>query len=277
VEESRGRFAVRAGEGVGRFTLPGLPYPPGEPAINPVPREAILAELRRLRPEGATVSILAPGGEDLARHTLNPRLGIVGGISILGTTGRVEPWSVEAMRDSLVPQLEVARARERRELVFVLGSKGRRLAVAAGYDEADVIETANELGWMLEQAADRGFKRVQLRGHVGKLVKLAAGIFDTHSRLADGRLVTLAAYAGAAGVAPAEIRAILTMATADMAAQRLLELGRPEVLVEVSRAAARACRERYGLAVEVTLLDREGTVLGSSLEPGAEYPGGEAA
>ena len=104
------------------------------------------------------------------------------------------------MRESLVPQLDVAVAQGRTDLVFVLGSKGRRLAVEAGVDERDVVETANEVGWMLEQAAERGFRTVTLRGHVGKLVKLAAGIFDTHSRVADARLVTLAAYAGAGGV-----------------------------------------------------------------------------
>jgi cobalt-precorrin-5B (C1)-methyltransferase len=191
-------------------------------------------------------------------------LGIEGGISILGTTGRVEPWSVEAMRDSLAPQLDVARALGRREVVFVLGSKGRRLAQEAGTDPRDVVETGNELGWMMEQAAERGFGRVTVRGHVGKLVKLAAGIFDTHSRLADGRLVTLAAYAGAGGVAPAEIRALLGMTTADLAAQRLLELDRADVLREVALAGAAACRRRYGLPVRLVLLDRDGALLADS-------------
>ncbi len=264
VDDTSGFFAVRGGVGVGTVTLPGLPIAPGGPAINPVPREAILGELLRLRPGGASVTISAPGGEILAKKTLNPRLGIVGGISILGTTGRVEPWSVEAMRDSLVPQLDVAKAQGRTDLVFVLGSKGRRLACEVGVDERDVVETANELGWMLERAAEREFRRVTLRGHVGKLVKLAAGIFDTHSRVADARLVTIAAYAGAGGVPADEIRAILGMTTADLAAARLLELGRRDVLGEVAGAAARACQERYGLPVDVVLLDRDGVVLGAS-------------
>jgi cobalt-precorrin-5B (C1)-methyltransferase len=264
VDDTPGEFSVRGGEGVGRVTLPGLAVPPGESAINPAPREAILAELRRRRPGGAAAAILAPGGEVLAARTLNPRLGIEGGISILGTTGRVEPWSVEAMRDSLVPQLDVARALGRRDLVFVLGSKGRRLAEEAGADPRDVIETGNELGWMMEQAAERAFDRVTVRGHVGKLVKLAARIFDTHSRVADARLVTLAAYAGAGGVAPEDIRAILRMTTADLAAQRLLELGRVDVLYEVAAAAAAACEERYGLEVRVVLLDRDGALLADS-------------
>lgn len=264
VDDTPGVFAVRGGIGVGTVTLPGLPVAPGGPAINPVPREAILSELRRRLPDGATVTISAPGGEALATKTLNPRLGIVGGISILGTTGRVEPWSVEAMRDSLVPQLDVALAQGRTELTFVLGSKGRRLAVAAGTDERDVVETANELGWMLERAAERGVGRVSLRGHVGKLVKLAAGIFDTHSRVADARLVTLAAYAGAGGVPAEEIRTILGMTTADLAAAHLLGLGRADVLAEVASVAATACRERYGLPVDVVLLDRDGVVLAAS-------------
>jgi cobalt-precorrin-5B (C1)-methyltransferase len=257
---------VLGGEGVGQVTLPGLSVEVGLPAINPAPREAIRGELRRLRPTGATATILAPGGEVLGARTLNPRLGIVGGISILGTTGRVEPWSVEAMRDSLKPQLDVARALGRTSLVFVVGAKGRRLAVDAGFAGDDVVETANELGYMLEQAAERGFREITVRGHVGKLVKLAARIFDTHSRVADARLVTLAAYAGAGGLPAKEIRAMLAMTTADLAAKRLLELGRRDVLVEVARAAATACRERYGLEVRVVMLDREGGLLASSDE-----------
>ncbi|MHB9114597.1 MAG: cobalt-precorrin-5B (C(1))-methyltransferase CbiD [Thermoleophilia bacterium] len=278
VDDTPGVFAVLAGPGVGTVTLPGLAIQLGAPAINPAPRDAILAELRRARPAGATATILAPGGEELARRTLNPRLGIVGGISILGTTGRVEPWSVEAMRDSLEPQLDVARARGSRGLVFVLGSKGRRLAEEAGVDGRDIVETGNEVGWMLERAADRDFSSVTVRGHVGKLVKLAAGIFDTHSRVADARLVTLAAYAGAGGVPADEVRALLDMNTADQGAAHLLALGRPDVLAAVAGAAAAACTERFGLRVRIVLLDRDGGVLAESPPPSADaVDGAEAA
>ncbi len=264
VVDTPGAFAVLAGPGVGMVTLPGLAIEPGAPAVNPAPRDAILAELRRARPAGATATILAPGGEELARRTLNPRLGIVGGISILGTTGRVEPWSVEAMRDSLEPQLDVALARGSRELVFVLGSKGRRLAEETGVDGRDIVETANEVGWMLERAAARGFSSVTVRGHVGKLVKLAAGIFDTHSRVADARLITLAAYAGAGGLPAGELRALLGMNTADQGAAHLLALGRPDVLTEVAQAAAAACTERFDIPVRVVLLNRDGGLLADS-------------
>lgn len=274
VEVTLGVFGVLAGEGVGTVTLAGLAIEPGAPAINPAPRDAILAELRRARPGGATAVITAPGGEELARHTLNPRLGIVGGISILGTTGRVEPWSVEAMRESLEPQLDVAMARGRTDLVFVLGSKGRRLALAAGAHDEDVIEVANEIGWMLERAAERGFRSVTVRGHVGKLAKLAAGVFDTHSRVADARLVTLAAYAGAAGLPAEEIRGLLAMNTADQAAARLLEIGRGDVLGLVAEAGAVACAERFGLRIRVVLVDRDGVVLGDSHLGSAQQGGG---
>ncbi|GAB4250290.1 MAG: cobalt-precorrin-5B (C(1))-methyltransferase CbiD [Thermoleophilia bacterium] len=264
VRETPGRFEIEAGAGVGTVTSPGLSVAPGSPAVNPVPREAILRELKAGAPGGATVTILAPGGEELARKTLNPRLGIVGGISILGTTGRVEPWSVEAMRESLVPQLDVARARGRRSLVFVLGAKGRRLAEAAGFDSEAIVETGNELGWMLEQAVARGFESVTVRGHVGKLAKLAAGIYDTHSREADARLVTLAAFAGACGVPAEGVRRILRMATAEEAAAFLVELGAGDALEEVAREAAVRARERYELDVRVVILNWEGAVLADS-------------
>lgn len=257
-------FSVEAGEGVGTVTLPGLAVEPGRPAVNPVPRDAVLHEVRRRLPRGATVRLHVPGGEEAARKTLNPRLGVVGGISILGTTGRVEPWSVEAMRDSLVPQLDVAAARRRRELVFVLGAKGHHLAVQAGFEEPDVVEVANEIGWMLERAVERGFARVTVRGHVGKLAKLAAGIFDTHSRTADARLVTLAAYAGAVGVDPENVRWILTQTTAEAGAAHLVGLGRTDALLELARAGARACAERYGIPVRLVVLAREGNILADS-------------
>ncbi|MHB0981247.1 MAG: cobalt-precorrin-5B (C(1))-methyltransferase CbiD [Thermoleophilia bacterium] len=276
VEDTPGVFAILAGPGVGTVTLPGLAIEPGAPAVNSAPRDAILAELRRAPPAGATATILAPGGEELARRTLNPRLGIVGGISILGTTGRVEPWSVEAMRDSLEPQLDVALARGSRELVFVLGSKGRRLAEEAGVDGRAIVETANEVGWMLERVAARGFSSVTVRGHVGKLVKLAAGIFDTHSRVADARLITLAAYAGAAGLPAEEVRALLAMTTADQGAAHLLALGRPDVLAAVAEAAAAACTERFSIPVRVVLLDREGRLLAESAGPAGGEPSAAA-
>jgi cobalt-precorrin-5B (C1)-methyltransferase len=153
-----------------------------------------------------------------------------------------------------------------------VGSKGRRLAVDAGADDADIIETANEVGWMLEQAAERGIGRVTVRGHVGKLVKLAAGVFDTHSRVADARLVTLAAYAGALGVPADEIRALLGMTTADLAATRLLELGRRDVLREVAAVGARAATQRYGIEVRIVLLDRDGNVLAQAVPRDAVTP-----
>jgi len=103
-----------------------------------------------------------------------------------------------------------------------------------------------------------------VRGHVGKLVKLAAGVYDTHSRVADARLVTLSAYAGAGGLGADEVRAMLAMTTADQAAARVLELGRVDVLTEVASAGAAACRARYDLAVDVVLLDRDGAVLAGS-------------
>jgi len=257
-------FSIEAGEGVGRVTLPGLAVEPGQPAVNPVPRESILEEVRHRLPLGATVRLHVPGGEKAARRTLNPRLGIIGGISILGTTGRVEPWSVEAMRDSLLPQLDIAGARGRSKLVFVLGSKGRRLAVEAGFPEENIVEVANEIGWMLGQAAQRGFRGVTVRGHVGKLAKLAAGIFDTHSRTADGRLVTLAAYAGAAGVDPEDIRRILAQTTAEAAASHLVELGRTDALYEMARAGAASCTGRYAIPVRLVVLDRAGNILADS-------------
>jgi len=263
---------LAGGPGVGVVTKPGLAVPVGEPAINPVPREVIRREVGAVLPPGRGVRIVlsVPGGEKVARRTFNPRLGIVGGISILGTTGIVEPRSEEAWKESLVCQVKVAVASGHRALVLVPGRTGERIAVERyGFPPAAVVQTANFVGHLLRSCAEEGAEEVLLLGYHGKLVKLAAGIFHTHSRTADARLETLAALAAARGAGPGVVAEILDCATAEGA----LEVLKREALLEVlddaaARAAARArafVEER--LAVGVVLVDRAGNVLGR--DPGA--------
>ncbi len=258
---------LAGGPGVGVVTKPGLAVPVGEPAINPVPREVIRREVGAVLPPGRGVRIVlsVPGGEKVARRTFNPRLGIMGGISILGTTGIVEPMPEEAWKESLVCQVKVAVASGHRALVLVPGRTGERIAVERhGFPPAAVVQTANFVGHLLRSCAEEGAEEVLLFGYHGKLVKLAAGCFNTHSRTADARLETLAALAAARGAGPGVVAEILDCATAEGA----LEVLRREALLEVlddaaARAAARArafVEER--LAVGVVLVDRAGNVLG---------------
>jgi cobalt-precorrin-5B (C1)-methyltransferase len=171
-----------AGEGVGVVTKQGLSIPPGEPAVNPVPRRMIREALREITGRGLRVTLSIPGGEALATRTFNPRLGITGGLSILGTSGRVRPFSCPALRASLRCLLDVTVSSGVSAPVFVPGRIGERAArrhFALG--SGQVIEVGNEWGFMVESARGLGFEALLVLGHPGKLAKLAAGEWDTHS------------------------------------------------------------------------------------------------
>lgn len=173
---------IRAGEGVGTVTKPGLAIPPGEPAINPVPRSMIRSAVREVTAQGVEVTISIPEGADLARKTFNPRLGVVGGLSILGTSGIVRPFSGEALRDALKCALQVAVACGVTRPVFVPGRIGERAAKSLfSLAPQQLVEVSNEWGFMLDEAAQIEFEALLVVGHPGKLAKLVAGDWDTHS------------------------------------------------------------------------------------------------
>jgi cobalt-precorrin-5B (C1)-methyltransferase len=171
-----------AGPGVGTVTRPGLAIKPGEPAINPIPRQQITAALREVSDVGFDVTICVPKGQELALKTFNPRLGIEGGISILGTNGRVRPFSAPALKASLSCALNVALASQFTALVLVPGHMGNRAALRHYVCcETQIVDVSNEWGYMLQELQGRPLKHVLLLGHPGKLAKLACGHFQTHS------------------------------------------------------------------------------------------------
>lgn len=180
--EPASRFEILGGEGVGRFTLPGFDFPPGEAAINKGPREM----LRRNLPDGLRVTISVPGGADIAKKTFNPRLGIEGGISIIGVSGIVKPFSEEAFVNSIRKCMEVAKASGSDRVVINSGSKSERFvkALYPGLPRQAFVEYGNYIGETLRMAADLGIADVTLGVMLGKAVKLAAGHLDTHSRRA---------------------------------------------------------------------------------------------
>jgi cobalt-precorrin-5B (C1)-methyltransferase len=171
-----------AGEGVGIITKPGLQLPPGEPAINPVPRRMIADAIREVTARGVRVEIAIPGGSEVARRTFNPRLGIEGGLSILGTTGIVRPYCQAALHDALRCTLDVAQACEVRGLVLVPGNIGARAARRRfTLGDQQVVEVGNEWRFVLDRLAAYAFRSLLIVGHPGKLAKLAADEWDTHS------------------------------------------------------------------------------------------------
>ena len=255
-----------AGEGIGHATKPGLSLSVGEPAINPGPRKLVYNSLLEAlgTPKPCRVRIDIPAGRELARKTLNPVLGIEGGISIIGTTGVLRPMSEEAFKESLVPQIKVARAAGFDTQIFVPGKIGERIAASWGLPEAGMVQTSNFIGYMLEAAADIGLKRILLFGHIGKLAKVAAGVFHTHNRVGDARLEVLAAYSGALGMPGEGIERILGAVTTEEALPVIGEYGLEKVYeVIAARASYRAERLIFNkVQVGTVLVTLQGELLG---------------
>lgn len=254
-------IAFKAGEGVGTVTKSGLSIPPGEPAINPGPRRMIEAALREVSAGGYEVTVSIPGGAELAQRTFNPRLGIIGGVSILGTTGRVVPFSCPALREALACALDIAQAAGERAPVLVPGKIGksaaeRHFALRPG----QVVEVSNEWGFMLGKTVGRGFEALLLLGHPGKLAKLAMGHWDTHSRAspsASGFVRSLAIELLGAAAPSETVEGVLE--ALPPAARRAVA---DRVAAEVVRSVAG--RLECGLVPAVVLVDMKGEILGTS-------------
>ena len=187
------------GEGVGRVTLPGLGIPVGEPAINPVPRQMIESEVRALTDAAVDITISVEGGRELAKRTFNERVGVVDGISIIGTSGIVHPLSNEAFIQSISREMEVARAMGFKTIGLASGKQGEE-ALVAREPELRVIHYGNFIGAALQCAYELGFNRVVLGIMIGKAVKLAEGHMDTHSHKVLMNKTFLAEVAAQAGV-----------------------------------------------------------------------------
>ena len=224
-------LTLRGGEGVGRVTKPGLDQPVGEWAINSTPRRMILEAVDSVRraldqPGGLLITISVPGGWEAAEKTFNPHLGIEGGISILGTSGIVEPMSVQALVDTLALELRQAAASGARRLILTPGNYGMDFLGSGALDlppEVPIVRCSNFVGEALDSARLEGFRDILLVGHIGKFVKLAAGIFNTHSRQADGRGEIFCAHAALCGADRETARALMDSATADRCLEILQE------------------------------------------------------
>ena len=214
---------VTGGEGIGRVTKPGLQCAVGEYAINRVPRAMIEQAMREACDEaryhgGLRAEISIPAGVELAKRTYNPRLGIVGGISVLGTTGVVEPMSERALVESIQTEMDVLHASGETRLLLVPGNYGEVYARdVLGLDVSRAVLCSNFIGDVLDYAVRCGFTHALLVGGLGKLVKLAGGIFNTHSHHADCRMELLTAHAALAGADRALAASLMACVTTDEA------------------------------------------------------------
>ncbi len=255
---SDGTLRVDGGEGVGRVTRPGLDQPPGAAAINSTPRrmiaEQLAAALREAGDHGGLGAVISvPGGEVLARKTFNPRLGIQGGISILGTSGIVRPMSEAALVDSITLELDMAYAAGVQHLLVTPGNYGEDYARDhLGLETEGCISCSNYLGAAIDHAAGLGFSSFLLVGHLGKLVKVAGGAMNTHSRTADGRRETMAAHAALCGAPRGLVERVFEAATTDAALELLEEAGlREDVMASLTRALYENLRHRAGEEMEI--------------------------
>lgn len=212
---------IDGGKGVGRVTKEGLACSIGEAAINPTPRKMIKEALLEVAEKynyqrGFKVIISAEGGEEVAKKTFNPRLGIIGGISILGTSGIVEPMSEKALIETIHVEIDSRTANGEEKLLICPGNYGRDFALKEfGIDLDTGIKCSNYIGEALDYSIYKGVKKLMLIGHAGKISKLAAGIMNTHSRMADGRKEIFAAHSAIAGASRSQVVKIMEATTTD--------------------------------------------------------------
>lgn len=257
-----------AGEGVGTVTLKGLKVPPGEPAVNPVPRKMIADAVRGvIGQKSARVTIEIEGGRELARRTFNPRLGIVNGLSVLGTSGLVRPMSEEALKDTIALEMSIRRAAGHTAVALVFGHQGEQ-AFIKNFSSPPTVQISNFVGFALDEAVRQGFLSVVLSGHPGKMCKVAGGVMQTHSQYGDCRLEPLCVQLALMGAPKAVLESVLACPTTDAAAAVAKENGYMAVWDRMAAAALQYCKKRVRgeCAVSVYFMDGEGRVLGAAKE-----------
>lgn len=268
---------IDGGEGVGRVTLPGLDQPVGEAAINSTPRRMIAEQLESAAAKagytgGLRAVISVPEGEALGKRTFNPRLGIAGGISILGTSGIVKPMSEAALIDSLYLEMDQRRAAGTEDLLLTPGNYGESFArEVLGLNLHRWCMCSNYLGAAIDHAAGAGFRSVLVVGHLGKLIKAAAGCMNTHSKTADARRETLTAHAALAGADRALLRALFDSPTTDAGVELLKQAGLlGPVMASIGEALDGQLKRRAGegLTIEALFFSNQYGILGKT--PGAE-------
>jgi len=223
----QGNMTLSAGTGVGVVTAKGLRCAVGEPAINPVPRRMIFENVERvcrkycqseadLQNAPLYIQISVPEGETIAAKTYNPRLGIQGGISILGTTGIVDPMSEKALIDTIKAVIDKQYTENQERILLAPGNYGRDFCKEyLGLDIEKAVPVSNYIGEALDYVKYKGFKEILLVGHTGKLIKLAAGIMNTHSSYADGRMEVIGVHSAICGADKETVKAITECVTTD--------------------------------------------------------------
>ena len=269
---------VYGGTGIGVVTKKGLSVDVGKPAINPTPLKMINHETRKLIGDNfesilgndkvLKITIFAPQGETVAKKTFNPRLGIVGGISIIGTTGIVEPMSDDGWKKSLSIELQMKKEQGLDKIILVPGNHGELfIREKLNLDIKYVVRVSNFIGYMIKEAQRIGYKKILMAGHIGKFIKVSAGIFNTHSKVADARSEILVANLALMGARYEFLNKINQCVTTEEA----VELINNSEYREVYNILSNKCRERVkqylnedsdDIDVEVIIFSMDKSLLG---------------
>ncbi len=221
-KRSDGKVVIEGGKGVGRITKSGFWGDPGEAAINPVPRQMITKEVTEIADTGWDVLITVPEGEKIAGNTLNSKLGITGGISIIGTTGIVEPMSNEALKQTIYLEIDDIARESTEEILLHLGNYGLKMARDLELT-APGVKISNFIGDAVLYCRNKEFKKVTLIGHIGKLCKLSIGAFNTHSSICDLRLEAFVFYLALAGAPQELIKQVIACSDSEEALELILD------------------------------------------------------
>ncbi len=216
---------IKGGKGVGIVEVPGLFLSPGESAVNPSARKMIEDVVKSLLPPGVgiEVEVIVPQGEKIAKNTYNPKMGIRGGISILGTTGIVEPMSDEAWIKTILLEERVKKAEGKEALVLVIGNYGMKFAKERlNIDEEFMVKVSGYIGEALKGGREVGFREILLIGQVGKMIKVSGGIFNVHNKVADGRFEILGFHLYQRGHKKERVAKVLEMTSVEMASNYIL-------------------------------------------------------
>ncbi|HFL2520573.1 TPA: cobalt-precorrin-5B (C(1))-methyltransferase CbiD [Clostridioides difficile] len=271
---------VYGGTGIGVVTKKGLSVDVGKPAINPTPLKMINHEIRKFIGDNfesilgndkvLKITIFAPQGETVAKKTFNPRLGIVGGISIIGTTGIVEPMSDDGWKKSLSIELQMKKEQGLDKIILVPGNHGEQfIREKLNLDIKYVVRVSNFIGYMIKEAQRIGYKKILMAGHIGKFIKVSAGIFNTHSKVADARSEILVANLALMGARYEFLNKINQCLTTEEA----VELINNSEYREVYNILSNKCRERVkqylnedsdDIDVEVIIFSMDKSLLGKS-------------
>lgn len=256
-----GVISIEGGKGVGRVTRKGLDCPPGSPAINSVPKKMIIDNVSSVLNEfayhgGADILIVVPEGEEIAKKTFNPHLGIVGGISIIGTTGIVEPMSEKALIDSLKIEMNMIKEKGYDKLLAFPGNYAQSFIDKTLHIRGEnSLKFSNYLGEVLDFAIKLNFKEILIVGHIGKMVKVAGGMMNTHSHNGDFRMEILACYAGLYGADKFVINEILSCLTSESALEILIREGiLKEVIEKISDRALFYINKRVDNKIKTKLI-----------------------